>query len=351
MQSGKADSNILKLYGRLCRHFDSCKEAATLIEQKLADDKLNPKQQQDLWLTLGHLRDRAGEYDAAFAAYERGNTLLRPHFDPELGRRLIQQQMRVFQPDKIDKLPHADNGSELPVFILGMPRSGSTLLEQILAGHPQVYAAGEIRDIMRLSQQLNTAGSMLRYPESLRSTSKEELNRLAQSYLDRVQSFAPGARCITNKHNPNFLHVGLISRLFPAARIIHTRRDPLDTCLSCYFQDFVIPSFYDKDLEHIGQFYRQYESLMDYWHQVLTLPILDVQYEELVADMEGVTRQVIDFLGLEWDPACLDFHQRDRVVQTSSAEQVNRPLYTSSMKRWQNYESHLGPLKRVLGIT
>jgi hypothetical protein len=175
------------------------------------------------------------------------------------------------------------------------------------------------------------------------------LERIAREYLAVLRRAAPAAERVTDKMPVNFLHLGLIALLFPGARVVHCIRDPRDTCLSCHFNLPGDNAHYSDDLATLGRFYRQYERLMAHWKAVLDMPILDVVYEDLVADIEGGSRRLVGFAGLDWDPACLAFHENARIARTASLDQVRKPVYTGSVGRWKRYEAHLGPLLRGLG--
>jgi sulfotransferase family protein len=226
----------------------------------------------------------------------------------------------------------------VPVFILGMLRSGTTLVEQILASHPKVFGAGEVDDF-------NKVIAALHFPEVVSLMSGEQLRQLGASYVGGIRVAAPVVERITNKSPGNFRFTGLIHMMLPNARIIHTRRDPIDTCLSCFSKLFVGNHPYAYDLEELGRYYRAYEALMAHWRSVLPPNVmLEVQYEEVVADLEGQARRIVAHCGLEWDALCLAFHQTERPVRTASATQVRQPIYKSSVGRWRAYEPFLGPL-------
>jgi hypothetical protein len=236
----------------------------------------------------------------------------------------------------------------VPVFIVGMPRSGTSLVEQILASHPAVHGAGELRLMKHFTDALPAElGSTAEFPECLDRLDKAACHRLAEAYLGDLHRLAPDKARITDKLPLNFHNLGLIATLFPEAQIIHCRRDPRDVCWSCYFQNFREIAF-ACDLQMLGAYYRQYDRLMAYWKDMLPTPILDVCYEELVANLEHVSRQIVAFCGLPWDKACLDFHQTQRVVRTSSNIQVRQPLYRKSIGYWKNYEPYLGLLMKSL---
>jgi hypothetical protein len=259
--------------------------------------------------------------------------------------------MEFFSAERLAERPRGGNESKLPVFIVGMPRSGTSLVEQILSCHRDVYAAGELRNIRKLTVSLvpnfdkrnDEADAPVRLDQPL-------LSAAAERYLDQLRKTAGDAIRVTNKMPYNFLYLGLIALMFPRARIIHCVRDPIDTCLSWYFQNFERGNFSSFDLRHAGLYYRQYERLMAHWGEVLDLPIMEVRYEEHVGAPEKVCRDMLDFLELDWDPACLRFHESSRFTRTASRDQVREPIYTSSAGRWRNYEPHLGPLIEALEL-
>jgi hypothetical protein len=235
------------------------------------------------------------------------------------------------------------------VFIVGMVRSGTSLVEQILSSHPDVHGAGELPDIIQITNGLQDfLGASAPYPECLSLLKQEHLDALAQHYLEHLKQISPDARRVVDKMPGNFMHLGLIEMLFPEARVIHCMRDPVDTCLSAYFQDFSRSHPYAYDLSNLGAFYRAYLKVMAHWRKILRLPLFELQYEDLIANQEQVSRALIEFCGLEWDDRCLQFHETQRFVGTASYDQVNRPLYKQSVARWKRYERHLGPLLAAL---
>jgi tetratricopeptide (TPR) repeat protein len=240
--------------------------------------------------------------------------------------------------------------SKVPVFILGMPRSGTTLVEQILSSHPQVFGAGELREMHEVTQDVRRPdGSEWHYPSFVPSMTAKELRAFGENYVRRVQALAPEAARVTDKMPSNFYYVGLIHLAMPNARIIHTMRDPIDTCLSCFSKLFSHEQNHTYDLGELGRFYRAYERLMAHWREILPKGVMiDVRYEDVVADLETQARRIISHAGLEWDEACLAFHRNKRPVKTASATQVRRPIYKSSIGRWKPYEDLLAPLLKEL---
>jgi len=239
--------------------------------------------------------------------------------------------------------------SELPVFVVGMMRSGTTLAEQILASHPSVHGAGELQEFASLVGSLpQRLGVSIPYPECMERLDASSIHRLAEPLLEDLRRRGGGAPRVVDKNPLNFLHLGVIAALFPQATIIHCRRDPMDTCVSCYFQNFADPFPFKLDLTRLGHYYRQYERLMWHWSQVLPTRIFELAYEDLVGDQEAVSRRLIQHCGLPWDDRCLGFYQTSRPVRTASALQVRKPIYGTAIGRWQRYAEHLAPLLDAL---
>jgi hypothetical protein len=241
------------------------------------------------------------------------------------------------------------NYSRVPIFIVGMPRSGSTLLEQILASHSRVFGAGEINDFAKSAASL--PGVSEDFPESVLILSDNELRHLGRRYVNSVTAKVPGVIRITDKMLSNFAYIGLIHLALPNARIIHACRDPVDTCLSCFSILFGDDQPYTYDLAELGRYYRAYERLMRHWRAVLPEGVmLDVCYEDVVANLERQARRLIGHCGLEWEDRCLEFHQTPRPVHTASVTQVRQPIYHDSVGRWRPYRDLLRPLLDTLQI-
>jgi tetratricopeptide (TPR) repeat protein len=299
-----------------------------------------------LHFIMGGLLDRQGAYDEAFGHFRKANELRGQFFqqrgqgfDAVMHHQAVAELISKFDPQYFRRAQDAGSQSDLPVFIVGMPRSGTSLVEHILASHPLVHGAGELSDICMLSVGVT--------PESAGPAAERYLQRLAK-LAGRAR--AANVRRITDKHPLNYLHLGTIFTLFPKARVIHCRRDARDACLSCYMQNFKNYPF-TASLEHLGHYYRAYENLMAHWRKVLPQPLCEVDYEELVSSPEDVSRRLVTSCGLEWDARCLNFHATRRTVQTMSKFQVRQPIYTRSVGRWKHYEKHLDPLLAALGST
>jgi len=306
----------------------------------------------NLGFTLGKAHDDLGDPDQAFGYFAEANRLKRASLNYDSGAVSAQFEMIAGIFDHGFLAERADWGerSRRPVFIIGMPRSGTTLVEQILASHPLVFGAGELPHIGRTAARLQSVrGLDARYPGGALTLSEAGVRRLAGQYLNRLSQIDRTAARVTDKLPSNFIHLGFIRLLFPNAAVIHCRRDPVDTCLSCYTQNFTNPLRFAYDLNELGLYFNDYERLMSHWSAVLPTPPLEIEYEALVADQEQQSRRIVAHCGLDWDEACLAFHATERTVGTASVWQVRQPIYKSSVKKWRRYEAHLGPLLDTLG--
>jgi tetratricopeptide (TPR) repeat protein len=290
--------------------------------------------------------DDIGDYYRAFRYLRQGNALKRRQIDyDERGvLKVFQRISRIFNRDLLDRFQGAGHPSAVPIFVVGMPRSGSTLIEQILATHPQIQGAGEITVLERMEAE-GAFNRQLPYPESIPAFDAGDFRGLGESYLSRQPALGPGQVRIVDKLLGNIFRIGLIRLMLPNARFIHATRHPMDTCMSCYSKLFTFGLHFSYDLAELGRYYRGYIDLMDHWRSVLPPGVmLDVAYEDVVDDLEGQARRLIDFCGLPWDDGCVRFHESTRLVKTASAVQVRQPLFRSSLGRWRRYEAHLGPL-------
>ena len=328
--------------------------------------------QRDLHLALGKVHDDRGEWETAFSHYERAN---RPfteaaarQTDEWLG--LMDRMRAVFDAGWFAARPSAAEDDPTPVFIVGMPRSGTSLIEQCLAAHPAVHGAGELSAILRLATETaaragakadpsrtgvvsmkaaSRPGVEASYPECVRALPAAQIAALGERYLGHLRALAPGAARVADKLPGNFLHLGFIATILPGAMMIHCRRDPLDNAISLYFTDFMVGHEYSNDLRAIGRQIRGMRALMTHWEAVLGERLLTLDYEALVADPEPFVRRMVAHVGLDWDDACLRPHEVARTVRTASAWQVRQPVYRRSAGRAQRYQRFLGPLREGLG--
>lgn len=310
---------------------------------------MTSRQTISLHFALGKCYDDTRQYDKAFPHFLEGCGLKRAtyRYDADEVSQRFDAIMQVLSRETLDSLRGAGDPSGVPIFVLGMPRSGTTLTEQIIASHPEVHGAGELPDLLTIAQrQLDGAA----YPENIRSIDRSILTAWGNDYVAGLRKRAPQARHITDKMPANFLALGLIHLMLPNAKIIHVNRNPVDTCLSCFTRLFNRKQEQTYDLAELGRYYADYARLMEHWRKVLPAgAFLDVQYEDIVADQEAQARRMLEYCGLEWNDACLDFHKHKRSIRTASVTQVRQPIYTSSVERWRPYEKHLGPLLDALG--
>ncbi|HEY8751485.1 MAG TPA: sulfotransferase [Tepidisphaeraceae bacterium] len=347
--AGYTPARVAMLYGRLAPRNGRCDEALKLVK-KLLREGGTPRDRTSLHFVATDLLDRMGRYAEAFEHADRANALSRSAWDPLRHARDVDQLINYFTAQRMRTLARATYLSEQPVFIVGMPRSGTSLVEQIIASHPEAYGAGELDFVQRIRLgAIRMAGATEEaFPQCLDRLSVDQLNGLAQVYLGPLKAMASQAVRITDKMPLNFMHLGLIAMLFPQARIIHCSRHPMDTCLSCYMTHFTAGHPFTTDLHHLAAFYQAYRRLMNHWREALPLPIMDLSYEKLVTDPTRQVAQVMEFVGLPWNPMCLRFYETRRFVTTASVEQVRLPVYTSSVGRWRNYKRQLLPLETTI---
>lgn len=327
-------------------------------DERLAGQLLQFADQQDLLeeyktdihFALGKIFDDQNNYQQAFKHYAIGNTLRNKklNYDAEEDKSKFSKSIEAYDVDFFIRHQHIGVESDLPVVIVGMPRSATTLTEQIISSHPDVLAAGEAtfwpNTIHGLRYTLNSQSD---YPDCLADIQASHAKDIAAKYeqaLAKISGAKSMPKHITDKMPHNFLNIGLIALLFPNAKIIHTKRDPIDTCLSIYFQNFNDAHPYAFELTNLGTHYRQYLRIMEHWHKVLPGRILDINYADTIANPEYWTRKLIDHIGLEWNDACLAPHKLERSVKTASHWQVRQPIYKTSVQRWKNYEEFLQPL-------
>ena len=296
---------------------------------------------------LGKALEDVGDYPRAFEHLLQGNALKRRevHYD-EAANQQLSGRCRRFDSGLLERFAGVGDPSPVPIFVLGMPRSGSTLVEQILASHPQIHAAGELKNLDRVIEALSDCeGRPASFPQSVSGARRRRFAAAGPGLSGKSAGSSRRQARITDKTPINFFYVGLIRLILPNARIIHTMRDPVDTCVSCFSKLFPAGATFSYDLAELGCYYRWYHELMDHWRSVLPAgAMLDVSYEDVVGNLEEQARRLIDYCGLPWDDRCLSFHKTNRPITTPSNVQVRRPLYRSSVARWRRYEAYLEPL-------
>lgn len=349
LDTSKPGPRVVEAYARLSVHFNEREQALIKVEETLKGFSMSPQIQSGLQFQAGNLYDHLGEYDKAFQHYKSANDILPVNFDVRVYEPFIEAMKNFFTSNTMNMLARADVSDVTPVFIVGMPRSGTTLTEQIMDRHTQVHGAGELstmNDIIASLQQrysLSTA-----YPDCLTELRTEQLNSLANQYITTASEGASEAAYVADKMPSNCGHLGLIEMIFPSARVIHCRRDPIDTCLSCYFQNFANTHQYSRRLDDLAKMYRIYLKMVNMWEGVLNISLHESRYEDMVDNQEGSSRRLIEFIGLDWEDQCLSFYESERDINTCSYNQVRKPIYNKSVNRWKNYEKHIGPLSAEL---
>jgi tetratricopeptide (TPR) repeat protein len=317
-------------------------------------DTLDVQEQMQLHFALGKAYADLELHERSLHHLLQANGMNRRQvdYDEKAMLGLFDRIRAVFTSELMRSKQGTGDPSSVPVLIVGMPRSGTTLIEQILASHPQVFGAGELHDLPEvIAAHCDLAAPPASYPESVPDMPREVLERIGAAYAARLRRRAPAAERITDKMPANFFHLGLLHLALPNARIIHARRNPFDTCLSCFGRLFGDEQQFSYDLGELGRYYRSYESLMAHWRAVLPPgAVLDVHYEQVVADLEQQARRIVAHCGLEWDNACLRFYETKRLVHTSSASQVRQPIYGNAVGRWLPYRQWLGALLDELGV-
>lgn len=321
----------------------------TDIEAALAMNDGNQVAQSMLHYAAAKTLMDLSDPDRAFAAIERAKALQIKRMDREKEAARFGRLKTLFNSELLSAKADLGPDDDTPVFIVGLPRSGTSLVEQIIASHPLVYGAGELGYVHAIANKLLFSLPTLDfYVEQIARLDEIDTKAIAASYLRKVREFSATAKLITDKMPHNFMHLGLIAILFPRAKIIHCRRNPLDNCFSIYTNALNDRHAYANNLSDLGWYYRQYSNYMDHWRAVLPSKMLEVQYENVVDNLENQVRRLLDFLGLPFDEACLNFQQNRRSVITMSRAQIRQPLYRTSVERWRPYETHLGPLISAL---
>ncbi|MAB10309.1 tetratricopeptide repeat-containing sulfotransferase family protein [Hyphomonas sp.] len=327
----------------------------TAMEAAAASPDLDHASRIHIAFALGKAREDRKDYDKAFEAYASGNALKHQtvRYTTEQMQAELSAQTTHCTQDLFEKQSGKGCPAPDPIFIVGLPRAGSTLIEQILASHPQVDGTLELPNILSLAHRLRGRSQITdrdRYPRILHDMSKEDLGALGEDYIENTRIHRQGAPFFTDKMPNNFRHIGLIHLILPNAKIIDARRNPMDCCWSGFKQLFAEGQEFTYSLEDIGHYYRAYVDLMEHWDTVLPPGrILRVQHEDVLDDLEGQVRRLLDYCGLPFDERCVNFHQTERAVRTASSEQVRRPINKAGLEQWRPYEAHLGPLKTALG--
>ena len=322
------------------------------MERRVAGPGLTAQSEANFLFALGKAYEDRADYERAWHYYSSGNAKQRAevNYDPVQTESMNDRLVRVFSADFLRSHRGSGEADPAPIFIVGLPRSGSTLLEQILASHSQVEGTSELPYLGRVATWLNrNRADGINYPEAVRELQASNFQSLARDYLSCARMHRrSGAPHFIDKNPNNFPNIGFLSLILPNAKVIDARRHPLDACLSCYRQLFAKGQAFTYDLTEIGEYYLQYQRMMDHWHEVLPGRVLTVQYEEVVADFESQVRRLLEFCGLPWEEACLRFYESERPVRTPSSEQVRQPIYDRSVGHWRHFAGHLDELVTVI---
>ncbi|MDB2660181.1 sulfotransferase [Luminiphilus sp.] len=324
--------------------------------QKIEEsDALSTLDRVQICFALGKALEDKSLFDDAFSYYDRGNSLKLPttHYDPVQLRKRVQAQIDVCTSELFESRQHVGVQNIDPIFIVGLPRAGSTLLEQILASHSQVDGTMELHNVLDLAKRLRGRDAdqdgTPRYPAILGDLDNDLFAQFGTQFIDQTRIYRGSGQLFIDKMPNNFFHIGLIKLILPNAKIIDARRHPMACCFSGYKQLFGEGQEFSYGLSQIGEYYKEYVRLMAHWDAVLPGHVLRVNHEDVVADLETQVHRILDYCGLEFESACLEFHKTERTVRTPSAEQVRQPIYTSGLEQWKNFEHYLAPLKEALG--
>ncbi len=351
-RAGAIDPDLAELYEALAYGGQTASVAQLQrLAELLADPDRALSDRIAAGFAAGGFLDNAGRHDEAFHHFAAANALQRQllaegadRFDPEAFTREVDGVIERCTPALFSAVAGWGTTSDLPVFIVGMPRSGTSMVEQIAASHSRVFGSGERKDIFQMAEAVLAHNR----DRPIEEWDMDSARQLADRHIAHLQRLAGWASRVTDKAPDNILYLGVIAVLFPGARIVFCRRDARDTCLSCFFQRFGEGNAFAYDLGDCARRYLQIERLAEHWRRVLPLSMLTINYEELVADPERESRRLIEYLGLDWEPACLEFHRAERPVFSASLWQVRQPVFDRSVGRWRHYAQHLGPLFEVL---
>ncbi len=322
------------------------------MQAKIAEENLSGESEVNFLFALAKAYEDRNDYDRAWSYYKEGNSKRRMHesYDPVDTEVTNDRIIDVFNKEFLEKNTGLGNPDPSPIFVLGLPRSGSTLLEQILASHSLVEGTSELSYVAMCTKSLNrNRADGINYPEAVHALDERHFKALGQDYLNHCQMHRiEGTPHFIDKMPNNFPHIGFIHLILPNAKIIDARRHPMDACFSCYRQLFAQGQAFTYDLTDIGEYYLQYQRMMDHWDEALPGRVLTIQYEEVVSDFENQVHRILEYCGLPWEDTCLNYYDTDRPIRTASSEQVRQPIYTGSLHRWRKYVQHLDELTEVL---
>lgn len=336
-----------RTFSRVCKKKGNIDYAVQILEKICKQPALPERQRAIALFALGDAYDSTQNFDTAFRNYEQANKLLGYNaYNPHLAEATAQNLIEAYSPNDWSSLPRSANAKFKPIFIMGMPRSGTSLVEQIVASHADVYGAGELPFVNEIVTTIQCSPD---FPSNIANLDADQIDRLANQYYLKAGALIGESKVMTDKMPGNIFCIGLMALLFPNAAFVHCTRHPLDTCLSIYFQQFSGGHSWASSLENIAHYYKQYRRFVRHWTETLGIPMLEVHYESLVSDQETHSRRLLEYCGLEWDEKCLNFHNNPRHIPTASHDQVTQEIYTTSIGRWKNYRKFLKPLIDGLG--
>jgi tetratricopeptide (TPR) repeat protein len=342
-------SYTLNLYADLCSEYGNINELIELSENYLKQSRVNNNDKRNIGFALGKVYDRKGDYDLAFEKYTMANKAFYANYNVQSYVDYTQSYIDLYNSNYFSHTSINPNVTEKPIFIIGMPRSGTTLTEQLLSQHTKVFAGGELpylRDVLKEYSGMHDAGNVsLKF---LKNINTNIITEMAEEYIHRVNQLSNNSEKVTDKMPSNYFHLGVISQMFPKAKILHCTRDPRDICLSIYFQNFGVMQPYSSNLNNIAHIYLEYERLMRHWTNNLNIDVYEVKYEDLVIDFEEKARGILKYCELEWEDECLEFYNSKRIVATVSSDQVNKPIYNKSVGRWRNYKKYIAEMENIL---
>ncbi|MFK5950367.1 MAG: sulfotransferase [Methylococcales bacterium] len=342
---------VIIVYAQYALRNKKQEKGIKILLNSISRENIQKDDMVSIKMLLGSLYDSVKQYDLAFKYFKQANDLLNENYDPDTYKDYISGLIDYFSKDKYQNIPPSDNRRDELIFIVGMPRSGTSLIEQVVSSHTKVFGAGELTHVYHLVDTMQTNEFSGVYPGCLDQANVSEMNALAEKLFNKISAENPGGTDgvkIIDKMPHNFHHIALLHKLFPNAKFINCIRDARDTCLSCYFQSFAGYHPYANDLNALAVHYRQYERLMRHWNDELQIPILTVSYKNIVSDMRNEVAIILKYLGLDWEEKCMEYYKRKRTAATASYNQVNKKIYTSSIDRWKNYEPYIGSLLSTL---
>ena len=336
------------------KSYEFTDEELSRMESLAADSATNESDRIQICFALGDAFESRRDFERSFGYYRQGNALKQPHtyHSPKHLRIRIDSQIEVCTEELFVRRAGLGSIAPDPIFVVGLPRAGSTLLEQVLASHSRVDGTMELHNILNLAKRLrgrDEPGGKPRYPGILNDLEDDYLRQFGEQFIDDTRAYRGSAAYFVDKMPNNFFHVGLIRLILPNAKVIDARRHPMACCFSGYKQLFGEGQEFSYGLPEIGNYYRQYFKLMDHWERVLPGFVLRVEHEDVVDDLETQVRRILDFCGLAFEQACVDYHRTERSIRTPSSEQVRQPIFRSGLDQWRNYEPWLDPLKDALG--